>query len=99
MSNTKISKLQIFLNGLIKENPVLVLVLGTCPTLAISTSVEAAFGMGIAATVVLICSNMAISAPAEDHPGLRPYPLLHRPRGRLRHHRRDGLGSLRLQSL
>lgn len=62
MSNTKISKLQIFLNGLIKENPVLVLVLGTCPTLAISTSVVAAFGMGIAATVVLICSNMAISA-------------------------------------
>ena len=57
MSNTKISKLQIFLNGLIKENPVLVLVLGTCPTLAISTSVVAAFGMGIAATVVLICSN------------------------------------------
>ena len=62
MSNTKISKLQIFLNGLIKENPVLVLVLGTCPTLAFSTSVVAAFGMGIAATVVLICSNMAISA-------------------------------------
>ena len=62
MSNTKVSKLQIFLNGLIKENPVLVLVLGTCPTLAISTSVVAAFGMGIAATVVLICSNMAISA-------------------------------------
>ena len=38
------------------------LVLGTCPTLAISTSVTAAFGMGIAATVVLILSNMAISA-------------------------------------
>ena len=44
------SKLQNFLKGLIKENPVLVLVLGTCPTLAISTSVIAAFGMGIAAT-------------------------------------------------
>lgn len=56
------SKLQNFLKGLIKENPVLVLVLGTCPTLAISTSVTAAFGMGIAATVVLILSNMAISA-------------------------------------
>ena len=38
MSNTKISKLQIFLNGLIKENPVLVLVLGTCPTLAVTTA-------------------------------------------------------------
>lgn len=56
------SKLQNILKGLIKENPVLVLVLGTCPTLAISTSVTAAFGMGIAATVVLILSNMAISA-------------------------------------
>ena len=54
------SKLQNFLKGLIKENPVLVLVLGTCPTLAISTSVVAAFGMGAAA--VLILSNMAISA-------------------------------------
>ena len=56
------SKLQNFLKGLIKENPVLVLVLGTCPTLAISTSVIAAFGMRIAATAVLILSNMAISA-------------------------------------
>ena len=56
------TKLQNLLKGLIKENPVLVLVLGTCPTLAISTSVTAAFGMGLAATVVLILSNMAISA-------------------------------------
>ena len=56
------SKLQNFLKGLIKENPVLVLVLGTCPTLAISTSIVAAFGMGLAATAVLILSNMAISA-------------------------------------
>ena len=56
------SKLQNFLKGLIKENPTLVLVLGTCPTLAISTSVVAAVGMGLAATAVLICSNMAISA-------------------------------------
>ena len=56
------SKLQNFLKGLIKENPTLVLVLGTCTTLAISTSVVAAVGMGLAATAVLICSNMAISA-------------------------------------
>ena len=56
------SKMKNFLKGFVKENPVLVLVLGTCPTLAISTSVTAAFGMGIAATIVLICSNMAISA-------------------------------------
>jgi Na+-translocating ferredoxin:NAD+ oxidoreductase subunit E len=58
----KTSKLSIILKGLIKENPVLVLVLGTCPTLAISTSVTAAIGMGLAATAVLICSNVAISA-------------------------------------
>ena len=54
------SKLQNLLKGIIRENPVLVLVLGTCPTLAISTSVIDAFGMGIAAMVVLICSNMVI---------------------------------------
>ena len=58
----KNNKLSIIIKGLIKENPVLVLILGTCPTLAVSTSVIAAFGMGLAATAVLICSNMAISA-------------------------------------
>ena len=51
-----------FSKGLIKENPVLRLVLGTCPTLAVSTSVESAIGMGLAATVVLVCSNIVISA-------------------------------------
>ena len=56
------SKLQNLLKGIIKENPVLVLVLGTCPTLAITTSVINALGMGVAATIVLLCSNMAISA-------------------------------------
>ena len=56
------SKMKNFLKGIIKENPVLVLVLGTCPTLAISSSVINALGMGVAATAVLLCSNMAISA-------------------------------------
>ena len=55
-------KLSIILRGIIAENPVLVLILGTCPTLAISTSIIAALGMGLAATAVLICSNVAISA-------------------------------------
>ena len=50
-----------FIKGVIKENPTLVLILGTCPTLAMTDSVSKAFGMGIAATVVLLCSNMAIS--------------------------------------
>ncbi len=56
------NKRQNFLKGIIKENPVLVLVLGTCPTLAVSTSVSSAIGMGAAATIVLLCSNMVISA-------------------------------------
>ncbi len=47
--------------GLIKENPIFVIVLGMCPTLAVSTSVSNALGMGLAATFVLICSNMFIS--------------------------------------
>lgn len=54
-------KLRILVNGIIKENPVLVLVLGTCPTLAVSTSAINGVGMGIAATFVLICSNVVIS--------------------------------------
>ena len=57
----KNSKLSIFLKGIIAENPVLVLILGTCPTLAQTNSVIAAIGMGIAATVVLVCSNLVIS--------------------------------------
>jgi len=48
--------------GFLKENPVLRLVLGTCPTLAISTSVSAAIGMGAAASIVLLLSNVVISA-------------------------------------
>jgi electron transport complex protein RnfE len=56
------TKWQNFVKGIIKENPTLVLVLGTCPTLAVTTSVENALGMGVAATAVLLCSNIAISA-------------------------------------
>ncbi len=60
MSGTK--KLSILLQGIIKENPVLILVLGTCPTLATTSSVISAFSMGIAATFVLVGSNAVISA-------------------------------------
>ncbi len=59
---TSNKKLWIFLKGLIAENPVLVLVLGTCPTLAVSTGIVSAISMGLAATVVLVCSNVVISA-------------------------------------
>jgi electron transport complex protein RnfE len=47
--------------GIIKENPVMVLLLGMCPTLAVTSSAINGFGMGIAATVVLLGSNIVIS--------------------------------------
>ncbi|MBQ7132022.1 MAG: electron transport complex subunit E [Oscillospiraceae bacterium] len=50
-----------FTKGIIKENPVLVLLLGTCPTLALTTQVSNAIGMGLATTFVLVCSNLVIS--------------------------------------
>lgn len=50
-----------FTNGLIKENPVLRLVLGTCPTLAVTTAAINGIGMGVSATIVLVCSNIVIS--------------------------------------
>ena len=56
------NNLKIFTNGLLKENPTLRLVLGTCPTLAITTAAINGIGMGIAATLVLVCSNVAIAA-------------------------------------
>ena len=51
-----------FLKGIIKENPILVSMLGLCPTLAITTSLENALGMGIAFIFVLTMSNIVISA-------------------------------------
>ena len=58
----KNSNLGVLLKGILKENPVLVLVLGTCPTLATTTNLVGAFGMGLAALAVLVCSNIMISA-------------------------------------
>lgn len=55
------SQVQNFTKGFIKENPILVLVLGTCPTLATTSSSINGFGMGIATTFVLIGSNVVIS--------------------------------------
>ena len=51
-----------FTKGLVKENPTFRLVLGTCPTLAVTTAAMNGLGMGAAATFVLVCSNIAISA-------------------------------------
>ncbi|MBP5154857.1 MAG: electron transport complex subunit RsxE [Lachnospiraceae bacterium] len=57
----KKSKWQIFTNGLFKENPVLILLLGCCSVLAISVTVQGALGMGLALTFVLVGSNVVIS--------------------------------------
>ena len=57
----KNSNLSILTKGIFKENPVFVLILGTCPTLATTTNVIGAFGMGLAALAVLVCSNILIS--------------------------------------
>ena len=51
-----------FSKGIIANNPIFVLMLGLCPTLAVTTSVKNAFAMGLAASFVLICSNVIISA-------------------------------------
>lgn len=58
----KSNKLAILLKGIITENPVLILVLGTCPSLATTGNVISALSMGLAATFVLVCSNAVISS-------------------------------------
>jgi len=55
------NQFKVLTNGIWKENPIFVIVLGMCPTLAVSTAVENAIGMGIAASFVLIMSNIIIS--------------------------------------
>ncbi len=57
----KKNKFSIVLNGLIAENPIFVLMLGMCPTLATTTSAINGLGMGLATTFVLIFSNLVIS--------------------------------------
>lgn len=56
------AKLQIIYNGLVRENPTFVLMLGMCPTLGTTGSAMTGMSMGLATMGVLICSNMAISA-------------------------------------
>ncbi len=57
----KKNKLSILLNGIIKENPTFILVLGTCPTIAVTTQAFNGLGMGLCVTLVLMCSNIFIS--------------------------------------
>ena len=55
------NNLKVFLNGLVKENPTFVLLLGMCPTLGTTSSAINGMSMGLATTFVLICSNIAIA--------------------------------------
>ena len=61
MKREKGYTLKNFLKGIVTENPLLVSILGTCPALATTKTLEAAIGMGILFTVVLICSNVLVS--------------------------------------
>lgn len=61
MANQKKTFMSVLLNGLIWENPTFVLMLGMCPTLAITTAASNGIGMGLAVTFVLIFSNLVIS--------------------------------------
>ena len=61
MENKKGYTKENFLKGIIKENPLFVSILGTCPALATTKSIEAAIGMGILFTIVLVCSNVLVS--------------------------------------
>jgi len=60
-SSSKLSASSVFKNGLITENPTLRMLLGMCPTMAVSTSAINAVGMGLSAMIVLILSNIAIA--------------------------------------
>ena len=61
MSEKKNNLSKVFMNGILNENPTFRLVLGTCPTLAVTTSAINGVGMGLAATFVLVFSNLVIS--------------------------------------
>ncbi|HJA87756.1 MAG TPA: electron transport complex subunit E [Candidatus Parabacteroides intestinavium] len=65
---------KVFVNGLVKENPTFVLLLGMCPTLGTTSSALNGMSMGLATMFVLICSNMAISAVKKLVPDLVRIP-------------------------
>jgi electron transport complex protein RnfE len=62
MSNKKPSRLAYLTSGIVKENPTLILMIGLCPTLATTVSARDGLGMGLAASFVLIGSNVVVSA-------------------------------------
>ena len=69
------SNLNVFLNGLIKENPTFVLFLGMCPTLATTTSAINGLSMGLATMAVLVCTNFVISCIKNITPNMVRIPV------------------------
>ena len=75
---SKSSNAKTFINGLTTENPTFVQLLGMCPTLAVTTSLVNALGMGLSATFVLVFSNLAISLIRKFVPNKIIYGILRR---------------------
>ncbi len=67
--------IKIFFNGIVKENPTFVLLLGMCPTLATTTSAMNGMSMGLATMFVLICSNIVISCIKKVTPDMVRIPV------------------------
>ena len=65
----KVNQTQIFLKGIIKENPVFVMLLGMCPTLGVTSSAFNGLGMGVATLFVLLMSNIVVSLVKSQIPG------------------------------
>lgn len=78
------------LGGLLRNNPTFVLVLGTCPTIATTTSLFNSFAMGVATMFVLIFSNLFISLLRRVIPDRGAHPVLYRHHFDVRHHRAAG---------
>jgi len=70
-----VSRLNIFTRGLVKDNAVFVLMIGLCPALATSSTVRDGFGMGLAATFVLVFSNLIISIMRKNIPNEVRIPI------------------------
>jgi electron transport complex protein RnfE len=70
-----VTRLNIFTRGLVKENAVFVLMIGLCPALATSSTVRDGFGMGLAATFVLVFSNLIISILRKNIPNEVRIPI------------------------
>ena len=80
--------MKILMNGLIKENPTFVLLLGMCPTLATTTSAINGLSMGLATMAVLVCTNFVISC-IKNYPGYGSHPCFHCRDCSLRNHPAD----------